>query len=112
MSEKVISIESSEIRSNDAEVAECFNEYFFNVTNSLDIDPIFKKVQEKLSVKQIVFKAMNKYKDHPSIKVINQRVLPNSNVFQSSHVSPTEVMRQIDLLTRLNPIVVVFNLKH
>ena len=76
---------------------ECFNQYFCNSTDSLDTDPIFKEVQENLSVKQMVLRAINKYKDHPSIRVINQHILPNANVFQFSHVNPTKAMRQIDL---------------
>ena len=83
---------------NDAEVAECFNEYFCNFTDNLDIDPIFKEVQEDLSEKQMILRAINKYKDHPSIRVINQHALPNAKVFQFFYVDPTEVMRQRDLL--------------
>ena len=98
MSEKIILIEDGKILSNDAEVAECFNEYFCNITESLDIDPIFKEVQENLSVQQMVLRAINKDKDRPSIRVINKHVIPNENAFQFSHVNPTEVMRQIDLL--------------
>ena len=55
-------------------------------------------MQENLSVEQMVLGAINKYKDHPSIRVINQHILPNANVFQFSHVNPTEVMKQIDFL--------------
>ena len=69
------------ILSNDVEVAECFNEYCCNITENLDIDPIFMEVQENLSVEPMVLRAINKYKDHPSIRVINQHVMPKSNVF-------------------------------
>ena len=43
-------------------------------------------------------RTINKYKDRLSIRMINQHVLPNVDVFQFSHVIPTEVMRQIDWL--------------
>ena len=46
MSEKTILIEDGKILSNDAQVAECFDEYFCNITDSFDIDLIFKEVQE------------------------------------------------------------------
>ena len=52
MSEKIILIEDSKILFNDAEVSECLKEYFCNITHSLDIDPIFKEVQEKFSVEK------------------------------------------------------------
>ena len=75
MSEKIILIEDGKILSYDAEVAECFNEYFCNCIDSLDIDPTFKEVQV-LSVEQMVFRAISKYKYQPSIRVINKHVLP------------------------------------
>ena len=93
-------IEDGRILSNDEEVAECFNEYFCNITDSLDIAPLFKEVPEHMSVEQIVLRAITKYKDHPSIKVINQNVALNGNTFSFSHVSPNEVMKQIDLLDK------------
>ena len=46
----------------------------------------------------MVLRAVNEVQEHPSIRVINQHVLPNTNVFQFSRINPTEVMRQIDLL--------------
>ena len=53
-----------------------------------------------MSVEQMVLRALTKYKDHPSIKVINQNVALNGNTFSFSHVSPNEVMKQIDLLDK------------
>ena len=98
MSEKIIVIEDGNILSNDAEVAEYLNEYFCNITDSLHIYPLFKEVQENLSVDQMVLRSIYKYKDHPSIRVINKNAMPKENAFQFSHVHPTEVVRQIDLL--------------
>ena len=45
LSEKTIVIEDGKILSNGAEAAEYFNEYFCNITDSRDRDPIFKEVQ-------------------------------------------------------------------
>ena len=50
-----------------------------------------------MSVEQMVLRAITKYKDHPSIKVINQNVL-NGNTLSFPRVSPNEVIKQIDLL--------------
>ena len=41
MCEKITLIADGKILSNDEEIAECFNEYFTNITHSLDIDPPF-----------------------------------------------------------------------
>ena len=82
------------------DVAECFNKYFCIITDSLDIDPLFKEVPEHMSVEQMVLRALTKYKDHPSIKVINQNVALNGNTFSLSHVSPNEVMKQMELFEK------------
>ena len=100
---EIILIEDGKTLSNDAEVAERFNEYCFNITGSLDIDHIFKEVRENLSVEQTVLRAMNKYKDRPSIRVINKHVMADKNAFQFFHVSATEVMRHIALLETTKP---------
>ena len=81
MSEKITLIEDDRILSNNVEVAECFNEYSCNITDSLDIAPLFKEVPEHMSVEQMVLRAITKYKDHPSIKVINQNAALNGNTF-------------------------------
>ena len=53
-----------------------------------------------MSVEQMVLRAIIKYKDHPSIKVMNQHSTSNSNSFRFSHVSPNEDVKQIDLLDK------------
>ena len=73
INEKITLIEDGRILSNDVDVAECFNEYFCYITDSLDIDPLFKEVPEHISVEQMVLRALTKYKDHPSIKGYQSR---------------------------------------
>ena len=48
----------------------------------------------------MVLRASTEHKDHPSINVINQNVAFNGSTFSFSHVSPNEVMKQIDLLDK------------
>ena len=81
-------IEYSKILSNYAEVTECLNEYLYNTKDSFDIHPIFKEVQENLSAKQVVLRIINKCKDHPTIRVIKQHVLPNANAFSIFSYKP------------------------
>ena len=45
MKEKITMIEDGRVLSNDVKVAECFNEYFSNITDSLDIDPFIRRCQ-------------------------------------------------------------------
>ena len=100
MSEKIILINEDKIISNDMEVSECFNTYFTNITNSLEIDPVFKIVPEQLPIEKIVMRAFDKYKDHNSICIKKEHFRCENNTFHFAHVIPTEVMRQIELLDK------------
>ena len=82
MCEKITLFENGKMLSNDEEIAECFKDYFINITDSLDIVPNQLTVEE--------------YKDHPSVRMIKQPV--DSNTFKFSHVGPTEVLKHIYLL--------------
>ena len=96
MSEKITLVENGKILSTDEEIAECFSNYFTNITDSVDIDPYFKEVHNQPTIEEMVVRAIEEYKDHPSIMVIKQHV--NGNTFKFSHISPTEAMKKIDLL--------------
>ena len=96
MCEKITLIANGKILTTDEDIAERFNNHFTNITDSLDIGPYYKEVHKQLNIDQMVLRAIDKYKDDPSIRAINQHVI--GNIFKFSHVSPTEVMKQIDLL--------------
>ena len=100
MSEKITLIDDGKIVSDDVEIAECFNTYFTNITNSFEIDPIFKVVPDQLPTEQMVMRTLDKYKDHKSICIIKEHFTSGDSNFQFSHVNPTEVMRQIELLDK------------
>ena len=82
------------------EVAECLNTCFTNITNSLDIEPAFKVIPEQLQTKQIVIRAIEKFKIHKSICIIKERLHVENNSFQFFHVNAMEVMRQIESLDK------------
>ena len=60
-SEKITLIENGKILSNDEEVAECFNEYFINITDGVGIDPSLKEVYENMTVDEMVIRTPSKY---------------------------------------------------
>ena len=62
MSEKITLIDDGKIVSNDVEMAECFNTYFAKITNTFEIDPIFRVVPDQLPTEQMVMRALDKYK--------------------------------------------------
>ena len=96
VSEKINLIENEKFLSTDEEIQECFSNYFTNIKDNLDIDPYFKEDPHPLIIEEMVMRAIEKYKDHPSIRVIKQHA--DGNTFKFSHVNLTEVMKQIDLL--------------
>ena len=79
MSEKITLIDDDKIVSNDVDIAECFNTYFTNITNSLAFDPIFKVVPDQLPTEQMVVRALDKYKVHKSICIILHQTTTISN---------------------------------
>ena len=99
MKEKITLIENGKILANDEEVAECFNEYFINITNGMGIDLSLKEVYDNLTLDEMVVRAVKKYEHHPSIKQIKS-INQGTNKFQFSHVNPNEVMRQIEALDK------------
>ena len=75
MSEK-ITLEDDKILSKDVEVVECFNTYFINVTDSLDIASTFREahgVAKDTTIEQLTTMAIQKYNTHPSIIAIKQK---------------------------------------
>ena len=100
MSEKMTYIDDGKIVSNVVEIAECFNTYFTNITNSLEIYPIFKVASDQLPTEQMVMRAIDKYRDHKSICIIKDHFTSDDNNFQFSHVNTMEVMCQIELLDK------------
>ena len=95
-------IEGDKILSRDEEVSECFNEYFSNITRSLNIAPSFKEAHEnmtaELTVDQMVEKAVEKYKNHNSIRRIKDNCHMANSKFEFTHVLPNEVGKQINAL--------------
>ena len=94
---KIAHIENDKILSNDEEIADCFVEYFINITDEIGNDPSLKEVYKNMTVEEMVVRALNKYKHHLSIKRIKD-INQGTNKFRFSHVSPNEVMRQISAL--------------
>ena len=65
MCEQITLIENGKILSKDEEIAECFNDYFTNITDSLNIDPLFKVVHKQQTIDQMLLRAIDKYKIIP-----------------------------------------------
>ena len=99
---EIIFIEGDKILSRDEEVSACFNKYFSNITDSLENALNFMEVHEdvtvELTVDQVIEKAVEKYKNHPSIRRIRDNCDMANSKFEFTHVLPNEVGKQIDAL--------------
>ena len=80
-------VENDKILSNDKEIAECFKNYFSDVTRSLDIKE-WPTPDDNAIFYDDVDKAINKYKNHPSIVKIKEKNGSDSENFKFHHVTP------------------------
>ena len=97
-SRDIILVENGEILSNEKRISECFNEYFSNVTDTLNITTHDNISDISISIDPIV-NAINKYAQHPSILLIREHTV-SSEPFRFSPVHSLDVLNEI---TALNP---------
>ena len=79
-SEKMILVENGEVLSDDIDIAECMNDYFINITETLNIRK-WPGDNSNNQNEDIVNKAIFKYKNHPSIKMIKDKLGEVDNKF-------------------------------
>ena len=65
MSDKIILIEDEKVIADDTEIAESFNTYFLNITDSLGLSAPADSFTKDLD--KMVTNAVEKYKNHPGI---------------------------------------------
>ena len=73
LSDPEISSEIEKVISEDMETAETFNEFFLNIAPSLKISPKENCETDVGNDNEPILNYMNKFKNHPSIKVIKSR---------------------------------------
>ena len=91
--DKVILVEDEEIISNDEQIATIFNEYFTNITKSLDV---YESTSANIENKTLSG-AISKYKLHPSVLLIKEN--NHAQPFNFSYVMPEDVQKQINKLS-------------
>ena len=89
-----ISSEVENVISEDMEIAETFNEFFVNIVPSLEISPEENYETDVENDNEPILNYMNKFKNHPSIKVIKSRK-KEEQTFTFSYVSYEEVLNEI-----------------
>ena len=94
--EKLLLVQNNDIISDDQSIAEHFNNYFVHITDALDIKEWPTNAQIE-SIENQPLKAILKYSNHPSIKIINEKYR-SSNSFSFRKVSKVEIQHEIKKL--------------
>ena len=98
-SSSITLVENEKIITNDSEIAEIFNEFFTNITKTMDIAPGECTPVPTEHLLDPVEISVEKYKYHPSIQKIKDKVKQNS----SFDFQPVTMKAVIDELSNLNP---------
>ena len=90
-------LENNELVNDNSVVANIFNDYFASITDSLDIPTVSENMTATNEIKDPLDVALTKYKSHPSVKLIKERVQVEHR-FEFEHVSLQEVVVQLHKL--------------
>ena len=74
---KIALLESEVLVTDDKEVAEIFNEYFVNITDSLGIIQPEDPLQHTDGIHFPIESVIKKYSSHPSVKLISANTKPS-----------------------------------
>ena len=99
VSQSITLIENDEMVTDDLKIAEIFNDYFANITQDLEITDTGAHLSSTIGIEDPIDKAVEKYKNHPSIKKIKE-CFTCSESFHFRQVTVEEVYYQ---LGKLNP---------
>ena len=97
--EKITLIENGETLSKNEEIAENLKNYFSDIITNLKLPPYDDPTTNAENIADPVLKAIEKYKNHPSIKIINDKYKTNSE-FTFYQVSLEKIQKE---LKNLNP---------
>ena len=95
VSDKIVLIENGSIISNDKDIANIFNSYFVNITDTLPFEKPMLPSDGRMS--DPVLHAIETYKNHPSIIKIKSTILVQER-FQFCAVCPGDVWNEINQL--------------
>ena len=90
-------LENNELVNDNRAVANIFNDYFISITDSLDIPTVSKNLTPTNEISDPLDIALTKYKSHPSVKLIKERVQVEHR-FEFERVSLQEMVVQLHKL--------------
>ena len=92
-------MEENEVISDDKAIAESFNEYFVNITDSINVGEAKLNLLPTDGMEDPIDIAITKYNLHPSVKRIQDSFNP-SRTFEFTPLSMEDIYKQLD---RLDP---------
>ena len=99
--EKITLIENGETVPKNEEIAKNLNNYFPDIITNLKLPPYEDPTTNAENIADPVLKALEKYKNHPSIRIITGKYRTNS-VFTLNQVLLEEIQKK--LIKKLKPL--------
>ena len=91
--ESITLVKDDEIVSESQAIAELFNKFFANIVTELNLAIDEDLLENVNHISDPVLRAIEKYKNHPSVKAISEKY--NKNTFSFKHVSLDEIKKKI-----------------
>ena len=98
VSQKVTLVKNESIISCERQIAECFNHYFINITDSLTIEP-YVTTPSYVPLRDPIIDALRKYENHPSVVLIKNNI-QCSQPFEFQPISCVDIANEINNLDR------------
>ena len=93
-SQNIILIEKDKIISDKQEIVDAFSTFFSNVVKKLEIPDVTFNLTDTDHILDPTHKAINKYRNHPSIIKIGENIKPD-NIFEFNCVPPYIVLAAV-----------------
>ena len=91
--EGITLVKEDEIVSESQAIAELFNKLFANILTELNLAIDEDLLENVNHISDPVLRAIEKYKNHPSVKAISEKY--NENTFNFEHVSLDEIIKKL-----------------
>ena len=96
ISQKITLVENESLISCESQIAECFNQYSVNITNSQPIEP-YVTIPSYVPLRDPITDALRKYENHPSIVMI-QKKIQYTQAFEFKPISSVDIANEINNL--------------
>ena len=106
-------VEGDKLLQDDSEVAEELNNFFKEAVSTLDVNGNYYIINpHSINISDPIEKAISKYKFHPSILLINDKIV-NQEKFSFEPISKLDIDKEVQLINpKRQVLATVFHLKY